>query len=197
MEAILMSTQSDRFARYPQQVRASKEGTSSTYLRQPGYYAVHDRPPGCPAPDAHQLLNDGAIAIYQGDPGDRTAAGEGTLGPVYALQPGGTPAVPTGLLFVRFADGVPAEARRPAFEQAGYEIVKSPRYAPHTAWVRSRSRDMAAALEGLPALERLPDVENVEPQMLMASIPRDPPADPATGRSTGREGLTSPETTES
>jgi hypothetical protein len=192
-----MSTQSDPFAHYPQQVRAGKEGAAATYLRQPDYYAVHDRPPDRPAPDARQLLNDGAIAIYQGDPDDRPDSGEGTLGPVYALQPGGTPAVPTGLVFVRFAGGVPAEARRSAFQQAGYQIVKSPRYAPHTAWVRSRSGDMAAALEGVPALERLPDVENVEPQMLMASSPRDRPAGPATGSSTAREVLTSPETTES
>jgi hypothetical protein len=191
VEAILVNTQRDPFARYPEQVRAGRDGTAATYLRQPGCYAIHDRPPGRPAPGARQLLNDGAIAIYQGEPGDRTGPDEGTLGPVYALQPGGTPAVPTGLVFLRFAEGVSAEARRRDIQQAGYEIVKSPRYAPHTAWVRSGSGDIAAALVGLPALERLPDVEHVEPQMLMASSPRDHPATlPSSGSSTVRDAST-------
>jgi hypothetical protein len=76
-------------------------------------------------------------------------------------------AVPTGQIFLRFKEGVDASTRREEIERAGYEIVQIPPYAPSSAWVRSASGDLAKSLADIEALERLADVENVEPQMLV------------------------------
>jgi hypothetical protein len=169
-----MSSPKDHFSEYPQQVPASTERPASLYVRQPGYYAVHDRRPDMPAPGAALLLNDGAIAVFRGEPDETQAASmAGTLGPVYALQPGGPPAVPTGLVFVRFAEGVAADSHGEEIDRAGYEVAESLSYAPQAAWLRARSGRIADALAGIPALEKMPDVENVEPQMLMASARRE------------------------
>jgi hypothetical protein len=168
-----MSSEKDYFAKYPRQIRANTTSSAPLYLRQAGSYAVHQRPRELPAPGAELLLDDGAIAIFRGKPDETAAASQaGSLGPVYGLQPSGLPAVPTGRVFVRFAAGVQAESRRQEISRAGYELVESVSYAPHAAWLRSRSGDIADALTGIPKLEQLPDVENVEPQMLMESVRR-------------------------
>jgi hypothetical protein len=100
------------------------------------------------------------------------AAQAGSLIPVYGLEPSGLPAVPTGQVFIRFAEGIKAEERRQEINQAGYEIVQSLSYAPQAAWLRARSDDIADALAEISKLEQLPDVENVEPQMLKESARR-------------------------
>jgi hypothetical protein len=143
------------------------------YVRKAGHYAVHHRPTNTPAPDAVLLLEDGAIAVFRGEPDEAAEASQvGDLSPVYGLQPSGLPAVPTGRVFVRFAEGVQAESRRQEINRTGYELVESLAYAPHAAWLRPRSGDMADALAGISRLEQLPDIENVEPQMLMESVRR-------------------------
>jgi len=119
------------------------------------------------------LLEDGAIAVFRGELDEAgMTVQSGALSAVYGLQPSGLLAVPTGRVFVRFAEGVKAESRRQEINRAGYELIESLSYAPHAAWLRARSGDIADALAGIPRLEQLPDVENVEPQMLMESVPR-------------------------
>lgn len=168
-----MSSKKDYFFKYPQQIRANMSPSAPLYVRKSDYYALHHRSPDTPTPGAVLLLEDGAIAVFRGESDEaRITAETGTLSPVYGLQPSGLPAVPTGQIFVRFAEGVKAESRRQEINRAGYELVESVPYAPHAAWLRSRSGDIAAALAGIPRLEQLPDVENVEPQMLMESVPR-------------------------
>jgi hypothetical protein len=163
-----MSSHKDYFSKYPQQIRANMATSAPLYVLKSGHYAVHQRPPDMPAPDAALLLDDGAIAVFQGEPDEAAEAAQaGGLSPVYGLQPSDLPAVPTGRVFVRFAEGVKAETRRQEIDRAGYELVESPVYAPQAAWLRARSGDLADALAGIPRLEQLPDVENVEPQMLM------------------------------
>jgi hypothetical protein len=92
-------------------------------------------------------------------PADREA------GPVYELSDGSR-VVPTGRLFVRFAAGTPARERAGDLSRAGLEIVEVPGYAPHAAWVRPREAGAAAALSMLGKAAALPDVENVEPELL-------------------------------
>lgn len=168
-----MSAEKDYFARYPRQIRANMTASAPLYVRKADYYAVHQRPASLPAPGAVLLLDDGAIAIFPGEPDEAgVTAQAGRLSPVYGLQPSGLPAVPTGRVFVRFAAGVQAESRRQEINRAGYEVVESLAYAPHAAWLRARSGDIADALAGIPQLEQLPDVENVEPQMLLESVRR-------------------------
>ena len=164
-----MSPQKDRFSQYPRRVRHSTAPRAARYEILPGHYAVHRRSADAAAPeDALYVLDDGAIAVFEGSPGEA----RGEVGPVYALGPGGTPAVPTGRVFVRFKEGTKAEDQRKEIKQAGYEIEEVPAYAPHSAWVRALSGEIDDALKGIEGLEKLPDVENVEPQMLTQSVKR-------------------------
>lgn len=166
-----MASQQDRFPAFPYEVRSSTQQPSVGYTRLPDYYALHrPSPDTLPSADALTVMNDdeALIEVFQGDADERKHAGSlGEVGPVYALHPGGTPAVPTGRVFIRFREGVRAEERLQEIDQAGYEIAQRIAYAPHAAWLQARSGKIADALTGISALEKLADVENVEPQMLM------------------------------
>lgn len=142
------------------------------YTRSDQHYAVHGRPPGAPAPGADLVLNGGQIAVFRRDaPAGAAPPDASDWGPVYVTSDG-VPAVPTGLLFVRFAEGTSAASRRDELERAGFEVVTVPRYAPHAAWVRARDGGVAASLEKIAEVEAIPGVENVEPQMLIESARR-------------------------
>jgi len=167
--------QKDYFSEYPQQIRVGNR-SAVLYNRQLGYYAVHYNQPGTEAPGAVLQLNDGAIAVFQGEPDQpkkgQVAATTDIISPIYALQPDGSLAVPTGLVFIRFVEGVDVESHRKAIKHAGYEVAQSLSYAPHAAWLRAQSGKILDAIVGISQLEAIPDVENVEPQMLMARIQR-------------------------
>jgi len=123
-----------------------------------------------PSEDAITTLSEGGgvIEVFRRAAGERQPeAALGEVGPVYALQPGGTVAVPTGRVFIRFKEHVSVEDRLREIEQAGYEVAQRIGYAPHAAWLQARSNEIADALTGIPVLEKIADVENVEPQMLM------------------------------
>lgn len=154
--------QSDYFSEYPQQIRIGKDAPV-LYSRQPGYYAVHYKQPSAIASTAALVLNEGEIAVFAGEP---KSAITDTLSPVYKLQ-GGSLAVPTGLVFIRFAENVDVESQQTAINQAGYEVAQILAYAPYAAWLRAKSGKMSDAFKGIARLEALPNVENVEPQMLM------------------------------
>ena len=94
------------------------------------------------------------------------ATGQTTLGPVYRRVPGGGLVVPTGRVLVRFAEGEPVERHRDELAGAGYDIEEVLSYAPHAAWLRARSGDIADTLAGLDRLAAQPGIENVEPQMV-------------------------------
>jgi hypothetical protein len=89
---------------------------------------------------------------------------ESAESPVY--RPGGTgaAAIPTGRVFVRFAEGTEAGAHADALATAGFTLESVPAYAPHAAWVRPASGRLADALTSFDRLRALPGVENVEPQ---------------------------------
>ncbi len=164
--------QKDYFSEYPQQIRV-KTDQAAVYSRQPGYYAVHHKQPGKVSAEAVLQLNNGAIAVFQGEPNAAenailADANAGALSPIYTLQPGGSLAVPTGLVFISFAEGVDVESHRKAIRHAGYEVAQSLSYAPHAAWLQAHSGKILDALVGIYHLEAIPDVKNVEPQMLMA-----------------------------
>lgn len=160
--------QKDYFSEYPQQIRVVKDQATILYDRRPGYYAVHYNQPNTVAAQAVLQLNDGAIAVFAGEPQEL----DNTLSPIYTLQPDGSLAVPTGLIFIRFITGVDVELHRQAIAQAGYEVAQKLDYAPHAAWLRAQSGKILDALRGVSRLEAIPDVENVEPQILMARVQR-------------------------
>ena len=163
--------QKDYFSEYPEQIRVGSDAyggvrlrTAVSYTRKPGYYAIHYNQPKTVALGAVLQLNNGAIAVFPGEPNQSE---QGTLSPIYTLQPNGSVAVPTGLVFIRFAEGVDVKSQRQVINRAGYEIVESLDYAPHTAWLRAKSGNIADAIARIPQLEAIPKVENIEPQMLM------------------------------
>ena len=161
-----MSRESD-FAEFPERVGAGTERAGAYYERAPGLYAVRgaDRE-SADAAGAEVFFEEEGVAVFRGEPGGSPGAEAGRA-PVYRLHPDGPLAVPTGDIFVRFREGVEAATRREEIERAGYELVSVPPYATHCAWVRSASGDVARSLSGVGALEVLPDVANVEPQMLV------------------------------
>jgi hypothetical protein len=163
--------QSDYFSEYPEQIRVDSDTygglglrTAVSYTRKPGYYAIHYKQPKTVATGAILLLNDGAIAVFPGEPNQSE---QGTLTPIYTIQPNGSLAVPTGLVFIRFAEGVNVESQREIINRAGYVVAQSLPYAPHTAWLRAQSGNIADAIAGISQLQAIPKVENIEPQMLM------------------------------
>ncbi|MBE9105468.1 hypothetical protein IQ229_11105 [Nostoc cf. edaphicum LEGE 07299] len=159
--------QKDYFSEYPEQIRVSGDvslRTAVSYTRKPGYYAVHYNQPSTVAIGAILRLNDGAIAVFSGEPNQSE---QGILSPVYTLESNASLAVPTGLVFIRFAEGVDVESQREVINRAGYEVAESLSYAPHTAWLRAKSGKIIDAIAGISQLEAITNVENVEPQMLM------------------------------
>ena len=140
------------FADYPERVRSSSGDAGTVYKLENERYAV----PG--SGDEFEF--------------ERGKADQDDARPVYVLQPGGTPAVPTGLVFVRFGSGVKPVDRLQDLEKAGYEIEQTLDYAPEAAWVRAKSGDIADALTRIDDLEKIADIENVEPQMLKRRVSR-------------------------
>ena len=158
-----MTTPHNIFAECPERLRGRTLEPSAVYELMRDRYAMHRGPAGA--------SDDQAIEIIEGKSGDREIAA-GNVGPVYALKPAGTPAVPTGLVFVRFKAGVKATDRTEDLERAGYKIARTVEYSPAAAWVRNASDNIAQSLNGIPELEKIAGVENVEPQMLMARASR-------------------------
>lgn len=156
-----MAPQKDDFSDYPREVRGGTQKPSAVYTRLADHYAV--RRGGAAAGEGDEGVE---VIRAAADEREGAAAGEEPR-PVYALQPGGAKAVPTGRVFIRFEEGVTVGERRREIEQAGYEVAQALDYAPQAAWLRARSGRIADALKGVEALEKIAGVENVEPQMLM------------------------------
>jgi hypothetical protein len=86
--------------------------------------------------------------------------------PAYELSPGAGEARPTGRVLVRFRDAEALGRHQADIETAGYVVEEILSYAPQAAWLRAASGSSAEGLRGIPRLERIAEVEEVEPQML-------------------------------
>jgi hypothetical protein len=159
-----VKSQNNYFSEYPEEIRVGSDDTAVSYTRKSGYYAIHYNQPKTIASEAILQLNDGAIAVFSGKPNQSE---QNKLSPIYTVQPNGSLAVPTGLVFIRFAEGVDVESQREVINRAGYEVAQILSYAPHSAWLRAQSGNIADAIARIPQLEAIPKVENIEPQMLM------------------------------
>jgi hypothetical protein len=165
-----MAREQGKSSKYPRHVRTSTQRPSSVYARLVDHYAVHRQSGDKPSKHAVAALDDGErlIEVFRGDPAERQrSTSPGRVGPVYALKDGGTPATPTGRVFIRLREGLPVDARLKEINHAGYDVAERIGYAPNAAWLRARTGEIADALEGIEALENIADIENVEPQMLM------------------------------
>jgi len=165
--------ETDVLSAFPHTLHASTAQPKRLYRRQPELIAIHARvepPPGWPVV---LTLEDPPVVICRGDPRALPRALlDATLTPVYALTPNGAPAVPTGLVLVRFREGIAAAGCGDVVAREGFTIHEVLPYAPSAAWVRAASGGIPASLRGIPALESLPDVVNVEPQMVKRSARR-------------------------
>jgi hypothetical protein len=163
----------DALSAFPQTLHASTSQPKVLYRRQPELIAIHDRIEPPPGWEVVLTLDDPPIVICRGD--TRTLPStllHATLTPVYALTRRGAPAVPTGLVLVRFREGIAAAACGDAMAREGFTIHDVLPYAPSAAWVKAASGGIPASLRGIPALESLADVVNVEPQMVKRSARR-------------------------
>ncbi len=131
---------------------------------------------GAAPADATRLLTiedgDESWTICAGAP-----VGDDEVVAVYARAGGGALAVPTGRLWVRFAEDDRAESHRATLARSGLEIVSIPPWAEHAAWVRARADSLSESLRrGIDAAADLAAAHGaslVEPQMLMESARRD------------------------
>ena len=165
------------FSAFPERIRASSKRPDLLYYRVPEHYAIQGPLPAQLVQSILLHFSGQSIAVCGGAPDLQLMQNKSvSITPVYALEPNGPLAVPTGLVFVRFKEGINAETQDQALASAGYTITDIPPYATHTAWVRHQSEDIAAALTHLSSLETLSDVVNVEPQMLTKAARRNNPS---------------------
>ncbi len=162
----------DALAKFPRKLAAGSKLEAVVYSLMPDRYAVHRQQSQAAVPGAEHLLDEGKVAIFKGQAPSVVAEADERLSAVYTLTTGGTLAVPTGLIFVRLADGMDVNDSNKEFANAGYEVVERLAYAPNAAWLRARSGAIDAALNGIDGLVKLPNVESVEPQMIMESVRR-------------------------
>ncbi len=153
-------------SRFPDELRVGTQ-QSGTYVRVPEHVAIRGQLPESLIDSRVGRLEAEDLTICGGDGElESEALAEAPVSAVYRRSAGGSFAVPTGEIFLRLEKGARVEDHAAAIEGAGYEVVRSLSYAPNAAWLCARSGDAADALHGIPRLEALPEVENVEPQML-------------------------------
>jgi hypothetical protein len=91
----------------------------------------------------------------------------------------GAPPVATGRVFVRFADGMVAAEAADKLRAAGYEIERALDWAPNAIWVRPD--EGPSGRKGRPAdpraLEKIPGVVKVEPELLRPRAKKSPSHD--------------------
>ncbi len=161
------------FSAYPTEIKASTEHPELRYVRVPHYCTVYGRFPSGITTVMALSGSEGEIAICRGDAAEMARAAEmSEIAPAYALHPAGPLSAPSGLVFIRFEDGVNVAARKEEIARADYIVVKRVPQAPNAAWLAASSRRVADALEGIGRLERIPNVVNVEPQMLSERVHR-------------------------
>ena len=161
------------FSDYPTEIKSSTEHPELKYVRVSQYFTIYGHPPSSIATEMTLSGPEGEIAICRGDAAESArVAGISEIAPAYALHPAGPLSAPSGLVFIRFEDGVNVAARKEEIARADYIVVKRVPQAPNAAWLAAASRRVADALEGIGRLELIPNVVNVEPQMLSERVHR-------------------------
>ena len=150
--------------RSPARLRLGSSEREVHFVLRPDLVALHGARPATARGQPLLSLPDGATevvgasAVASDDPRRR--------GPVYAQEPTGALAVPTGRIFVRLAPaGAPADL--PALLTAeGFVPVPSSHPRSTGAWVAPIGGQIEAGLAGLERLAALPGVQAVEPELL-------------------------------
>jgi hypothetical protein len=147
----------------PRTLRVGEGEPAASYELSEDMIAVRTQGSGQTA--AH-IMGGEAIAVEQLATASRAGLEERVVGPVYRQIPSGRLAMPTGRVFVRFAEGDAARAHEHELTASGYQLEEVPAYAPHSAWVRAATGAIADSLHHLDRLKQIPRVENVEPQLI-------------------------------
>jgi hypothetical protein len=154
------------FSEFPKAV-PSASNSPQKYQLVASYFAVHG------VHDAAGPVLEFApehIAVYPIDRFQQISQTAPQISPVYSLREGGSFAVPTGRVFVRFSAESNFKDHADRFRDAGYEIDQTLAYAPNAGWLRPSSSSIASSLASLEKLSTIPGVENVEPQMLQKAV---------------------------
>jgi hypothetical protein len=116
--------------------------------------------------DPAPVLKLESEGISVGRAGAATRALASELGPVYRHVPGGTLAVPTGRVLVRFGEDDLAVDHEADLGRAGFQVEEVLAYAPQAAWVRAKGGGVVDALRGLERLAALTGLQHLEPQLI-------------------------------
>ncbi len=157
-------------AQFPDRVPTGEPGSGAYYERISGL-AVHGGRHEQATPGAAWELPEEGIAVYT-DTDRLPTPATGVFTAVYRLHPQGPSAVPTGMVFVRFAEGTKASSRQSAFEAAGYVIHEQLSWAPQAAWLKSATGRIADSLARIPDLQAIEGIKHIEPQMLQPAAKR-------------------------
>lgn len=153
---------------FPREFSVETAPQPTHYTLADDYYVVSDAGVGQADLDVEFHLEEDDLTVCRKRHGATILASPTRrIGPVYRLGEHGPLAVPTGKVFVRFAEQTSFEDHREEIERAGFEINQILSYAPHAGWVEPSSRRIADAISRFEALKQIRGVEAVEPQMLM------------------------------
>ena len=158
------------FPEYPELIKYNSSTPNRIYARVPDeVFIVGHVPPGVSVVTRIRG-SEGEFSVCRDHDGTLASKlGSSKIGPIYAIEPNGPPAVPTGLIFVRFEGEFRPKFWRKRLAEAGYKVVRE---LPGVICVGAISGHVPDALQGIARLESLPDVANVEPQMLMERVRR-------------------------
>lgn len=154
---------------WPRELAHSRQRPDVVYERADDLVAVHGVSDVEPTV---VTLEDDHVVVCGLDAVARADVAPDALGPVYRRGQQGRVVVPTGRVFVRFAEGETVERRRQDLTSTGFDIEQVLTYAPHAGWVRPATGRVGDALRQLGGLEHVAGLENVEPEMLSERAPR-------------------------
>lgn len=137
------------------------------YFIQKNRFAIHGTLPRTLSWPVLYTLEKEQITVLSGSPDETNFDKESLVWtPVYGRSEDDLPAVPTGLIFIELKEGQQVEKKRELLLNKGYQIREVLKYAPHCAWLVSDQGNIAEALNHLPGLMQVPDVQNIKPQLL-------------------------------
>ena len=162
-----MAHESNNLKNFPMSIMRDTILQQEAYFIQKNCFAVHGSlPSNLKIPILYKLEKE-QITVLSGNPEKIKLDEVSTIcTPVYGRDENDLPAVPTGLIFIELKEGQSIEKQRDLLLSKGYLIREIPKYAPHCAWLVSDQGNISDALNNLPNLMQVPDVQNVKPQLL-------------------------------
>jgi hypothetical protein len=152
---------------FPDSLLASRENPDLRYRLVRSHFAIYGKDRPVDAKNAVLHFPAENIAVHASAKHTSVAiAHSDTEGAVYESTAGGSLAVPTGWIYVRFDAGAKLEDKAAALDAAGYRIVRILPYASNAGWVTAVTGGTAASLNGIGRLGAISGIEEVAPQML-------------------------------